>query len=848
MRVDHQARPLAVTSSAPRFSWVHHSDFSPQHSYRLRVWQQPGATGEPIWDSGDVVRSDGLGADYAGPRLTTGTRFFWQVSVTDGAGRVADSVVEWFETAPDFGAVGRWIAGPATTGDSAEPVLSKTFTVVGEVASARLYACGLGLHRLRLNGQPVNDHRLSPPFTHFDKRVLYVPTDVTSLLNPGETTLEIALGRGFYALPTPNVWHWHQPPWKDDLRAIAELHLVYADGSTEILGTDETWSCRSGGTTFDCLYAGESFDAQASGDPQPVRVVSGPDGILQPQRHEPVRVTWSGTPTWTQVGDSWVADFGRTMAGWASLRTDQPAGRPISLTYAEVLESDGTVRPVNQHIDGDRFQRDEYIGDGAPDQRWEPSFTYKGFRYVQLDGLAEPPREDTLTAHLAHNDVDQVGFFSCSEPLFERFERAMARTVLNNLHHIPTDTPVYEKNGWTGDAQLGTETMLYQFGMRGLFAKWLDDLADSQRADGSLPVISPTAGWGYTDLGPSPEWTTVYPFVLRQLYRWYGDEQLVHRHWKPLKAYLGWELGKLVDGVAVSELGDYLQPGTHGNGPDDSGVTATAFLIRALRHAAELAQVVDDAVAGEHFRQQERLLTAALNATYLHPDGSQYVVGDHYSQTSNAVPLVFGLVPTEQVQTVADRLADDVRARGNRHNVGCIGANTLLKALSDNGHADVALAVARQTEYPSWGFWFEHGADTMWEMWETTARSRNHYFHGTVAQWLIEDVAGLRAPEQGWRTFEVSPRVIGDLDRAGHRIETVRGTVASGWTRNGSDLTLEIQVPSGATATVSVPGSGIQLSGGPSSQRTPVLDQLERGFSSFVVGTGRWSFSSRLAD
>lgn len=844
LRVDYQKQPLGITSERPRFSWV----FLPtaqaltQQSFRLRVWLHPDDSTSTTWDSGDVTSADSVGITYDGPPLQPRTRYHWQVVVTDDVNQSWESPIAWFETAPAaFPETAQWISGLG-----AEPVLSKTFSVANDIRSARLFVCGLGLHRASLNGQPVNDHRLSPAVTHFDRRVLYVPADVTAQLTPGDCTLEIALGAGFYALPTQNVWNWHQPPWKDDLVAVAELHLEHSDGRREVIVTDDSWSVRTGGTTVNCLYAGETFDATLTGESSPATVTSGPSGQLLPQQHEPVRVTWSGTPEWRQIGDAWVADFGRTLAGWVSLRTSEPAGTKITMTYAEVPEADGTLHPVNRHVEGERFQVDEYVSDGTSDQQWEPQYTYKGFRHVQVDGLTTAPDDRTLTAHLAHNDVDQVGFFSCSEPLLETFDRAMARTILNNLHHFPTDTPVYEKNGWTGDAQLGAVTMMLQFGMHGVLRKWLDDLRDSQHPDGALPVISPTAGWGYNNLGPSPEWTTVYPFVLRELYRFYADVDLVREHWDAVVHYLDWELGKLVDGVCVSELGDYLQPGTPGNGPDDSGVTATSFLIRALRATAELGEVIDKPADTDRFRRGADELTAAMNARYLHASGTHYVVGEAYSQTSNAVPLVFGLVPAEHVDAVVRSLVEDVERRGNLHNVGCIGANTLLQALSAHGHADLALTVARQTEYPSWGFWFEHGADTLWEMWETTARSRNHYFHGTVAQWSIENVAGLTDADHGWATFSVRPEVIGDLTQAGHRIETVRGTAASAWSRDGRDFRLEVTVPSGSSATVTVPGIDVR-GGAIDHDHQPAAPADGDGGSAVTVGTGRWEFTSVLS-
>ncbi|QGN31532.1 alpha-L-rhamnosidase [Microlunatus sp. Gsoil 973] len=728
----------------------------------------------------------------------------------------------------NFPTVARWIQAPPP-GDRDRfraPILFTDLTVPDGLRAAELRVCGLGLQHVTVDGAPVNDHRLDPPFTDFDHRVLYVTAEITDLLTVGEHRLSITLGRGFFAVPTGNVWHWHRAPWSGPLRAIAELRLTFADGSTRMLGTDETWSATLDRTTYDCYYAGESYDATLPiPDPTPAVPADPPKGPLHPAGHEPIRVTWQGTPTWERVGDSWVADFGRTIAGWTGLRSDQQRDAAVTITYAEKRESDGTLQPRSVHVDGDRFQTDTYVGDGTRGQYWEPRFSYKGFRYVQLDGLSHEPAADTLTAYAAHNDVTAIGEFSCGEPLFETFTAAMARTIENNLHHIPTDTPVYEKNGWTGDAQLGLITMTGLFDIRRLMIKWLDDLRDAQHADGWLPVIAPTAGWGYTDLGPSPEWTTVYPHLLRELYRRCGDLDLVADHWPSLTRYLEWELGRLVHGVAVSQLGDYLQPGTDGVGPDDSGVTASALLIRALRDSAELAEMLGVGSDHQRFAAAARDLTAAMNDRFLDRDLGRYDVGPVYSQTSNALPLLFGLVPEDLVGAVVANLVADIEQRDDHLNVGCIGANCVLPALTAHGHGELAFRVARQTSYPSWGFWFANGADTMWEMWETSARSRDHYFHGTVVQWLIEDIAGLRCGDHGWRTVTVQPHPLGGLDHASYAIRTIRGRVGVAWRREGERFSLEVEIPEGSTATVLLPGTADQPTG-------PVIGPTRREFTS----------------
>lgn len=297
----------------------------------------------------------------------------------------------------------------------------------------------------------------------------------------------------------------------------------------------------------------------------------------------------------------------------------------MRLTYGEKLHDDGTVFARTEHVPG-RFQRDEYVCAGTGgDEVWEPRFSYKGFRYVEVSGVPPLRGRWSVVGREVRTPVAEVSGFRCSEEFYERLDRAMRRTVRSNLHGIPTDTPMYEKNGWTGDAQLGVPVMTYAFGTHRLLAKWLGDLRDSQRPDGQLPVIVPSGGWGYEDLAPSPEWTTVYPFLVREMYRVYGDERAVREHWRPVTRYLDWEIARLRDGLAVTELGDYLAPGYGGNPPEDTRLTATAYLYRALLATAELAGLVDDLDAPDQdataarYRRTAHELREAFNAAFLGP-------------------------------------------------------------------------------------------------------------------------------------------------------------------------------------------------------------------------------------
>jgi alpha-L-rhamnosidase len=620
---------------------------------------------------------------------------------------------------------------------------------------------------------------------------------------------------------------------------LAQLVLSHPGGSRTTIGSDTGWQVADSPTMSDSIYAGETYDARRTPVWHPATALDPPKGTLRAQQHEPIEVVETVTPvSITALPDgSYVADMGRTMAGWTKLIVTAPAGTLVTLQHGEKLNTDGTVRGDNQHVPG-RHQLDEYICAGTGTEVWESRFSYKGFRYVQVSGLPRAPRPADLQGRVVHSAVPDTGTFRCSEPFYGQLERAMRRTVRNNLHGIPTDTPMYEKNGWTGDAQVGLPVMVYALGMQRFLTKWLGDLADSQNQAGQPPVIVPSGGWGYQQLAPSPEWTTVYPFAVREMYRVYGDDRVVADHWPALTRYLDWEIARLRDGLAVTALGDWVSPG-YEIPPEDTRLTATAYLHRGLIATAELGELLGHGDVAARYRQVAATCRDTLNATFLR-DGMYRTDKDpSYRQTSNAIPLAFGLVPDGAVAGVVDGLVADIRARGNHLNTGALGTSVLLPVLTAHGHADVAHAVATQRTYPSWGYWFDNGADTMWEMWPLDSRSRDHYFLGTVVQWLYENVAGLRPGDAGYQRFVVRPDARVGLSWAETSLETVRGRAAVQWKQAGPTFTLTVEVPFGATAEVHVPGK-------PKAPPGTRFLRTDRGFTVYEAPHGRWRFGSTI--
>ncbi|ADB31696.1 alpha-L-rhamnosidase [Kribbella flavida DSM 17836] len=861
LTAEYAEEPHGTDEVRPRLAWIATAPGygATQSAYQVLVASQPELLSPEqadVWDSGQVG-SDAVQVAYDGPALAARTRYHWAVRLWDGQGRAGRwSRPSWFETAlldEGFGAA-RWI-GAST---EAAPLLRRPFELTGPVRRARLYASGLAYAVLRVNGQQVGDAVLDPGFTNYDRTVLYVTHDVTELLQAGENVLGAELGRGFFGMTTPNVWRWHQAPWTGDPRLLARLVIDHEDGTTTELVSDGSWRVTSGPTVSDSLYAGERYDArlaQPGWDApgfddaawSPAVELTAPQGTLRAQAHEPIRVVEEVAPVAISSPRAGVQviDFGRTTAGWAKLRVEAPAGSRFTLVYGETLTADGQVEATNRHVDGDRFQQDEYVAAGHEIEQWEPRFSYKGFRYLQVTGDAEAE----VVLKVVHSDVRAASRFDSDVEVYSWLEQAMRRTVLNNLHGIPTDTPIFEKNGWTGDAQVGAPTMASLVDLARFFTKWLDDLRDSQLPDGRLPVIVPSAGWGYAELAPATEWSTVYPFLLREMHRWYGDTRVLADHWDAVLRYLDWELERVEDGLSISVLGDWLPPGyPDGPPPEDSRLTATAYLHRAVTAVVEIGELIGETSELERLRKAAAELADGLNREFLDREAGLYrtAADPDYRQTSNAVPLAFGLVPEDQVPRVVANLVADVQARDFHLNTGCLGVGVLLPVLTQYGHADVAAKLAQQRTYPSWGYWLEEGADTLWEMWEADTRSRNHYFHGTVVQWLLESVAGLRNVGNGWQRIVVRPDARTGSTSAALRTDTVRGRVAASWRLVGRVLQLEVQVPVGCVAEVHVPSeAAADVTAVPS----PYAGEPTRsdGYTVYTVPSGQWHFTSRTA-
>jgi alpha-L-rhamnosidase len=688
------------------------------------------------------------------------------------------------------------------------PRFRREFTISADIVQARLYAVGLGYGVFAINDRDVSGHALEPAVTAYDRSVLYRTYDVTDLLRTGDNTVSAVLGRGFYSARGASVWGWNLAKPNREPALLLQLEFTDITGQRHVIASDGSWETSESDIVREVLYTGEIFQPGRPEQESWARAVvaPAPGGILNPAMLPPVIRAQPVTSTTTSLGDGTALhDFGVVLAGRLRGTVSGKPGDVISIHYGEYLAADGHVFCENVLIEG-VAQTDRIVvpATAAPFQ-WEPDFGYKGFRFAEVTVTGSAQFRDVAAIPL-HTDVARAGTFACDEETLEWIDSATARTFLNNIQGTPTDTPVYEKNGWTADAHLVTEAALHHFDLRSTFTKWLDDHVDAQAQDGSIPQIVPTPGFG---TAPDPAWSASMALIPWNLFWEYGDRSILARFDDPVRRLTDRLLALTEDDLWLRHSwGDWLAPG-FGFAPEGPTPTASMMLHRVVTRTAQICQELGHEEDAARYTASAGRIGEAYHRRYFDETRGFYSSEVHgYRQAMNVLPLAFGVVPAEHVGSVARSLTDDIENRTDGHlDCGAIAVKYLLPVLTEMGRSDLAVTVATQQTRPGWGAWKQMGAHTLFEAWDTSSRSHGHFFLGSVSSWIQERVAGLRATGPGWETFEVSPIIDDRISTARITHQTVRGEVSLQWQRNGGQLNLELRVPAGAQARVVVSGA-----------------------------------------
>ena len=675
-----------------------------------------------------------------------------------------------------------WIENKSCPAERA-PIFRRSFTVE-RAEKAELRISGVGFYVAEINGQRITEDILTPAFTAYDKTVLFNRYDVAKWLRAGENTITVTLGNGWFAQNEPDSWEFEHATWRARPQMICEL---WADGAC-ILESDCDWECTDSRYTYNSLRCGETYNASVELTGwHPATVAHGPGGMLKEQTCPPIRLEEEIAPVAIVDSDSPVLyDFGVNLSGNVEIAVRGKRGTTVRIVYSELLHTgNNTVdrESISGHVHTPRFQEDQYVLSGDGVETWHSDFGYSGFRYAQIQTDAEVI---SVKARSFHTVLPSVGSFTIDHPVLQQVQTALLRSTRTNFHHIPTDCPHREKNGWTGDSVLSCEQALFNFELKDAYLKWLDDIVDGQRPNGAIACIVPTSVWGY-NWGTGTTWDFILFEIPYQIYRATGDADVLRRYFAPMKKYLGFMRTTADHGIWRNGLGDWCPPARATTCSTDALLTAYAMrCVEVYGRCAELLGESDEAAwASEWAARIRRDFKAEFNGK--EPD----------SQTFLALQLAFDLTD-DRADTLA-RLEADLEAHQFHTTSGIFGIKLIYNALTDAGRFDLAWKAVTVEGYPGWADMLTRCSGTLGETW-FGGPSRNHHMFSSVGDWFYKGIAGIHLDDAqpGFRHIFLRPHI-----PDGCRAFEARHTSPYGeWVVAWDGEVLTVTVPKGTSATV----------------------------------------------
>jgi alpha-L-rhamnosidase len=816
----------------------------------------------------------------------------------------------------------KWItmAGKEPNSEGA-PMLRRQFALEGrKVRSARLYVSALGVYDAYLNGKRVSVPQgkgrtlelLTPGWSNYDSTTNYMTYDVTRLLRKQrEATLGAVLGNGWYngRISSGSTYYssdGHLPALK------AKLLIRYADGATQSVVTEPgSWKATDTGPyVANDIYDGETYDARkelpgwnASGfddskwsetaeddfltrfpesklvaypgetarlmkkwdrTPQSVVLATGVTG--EGKGKVVVDASRSALPVTINPGETAVIDLGQNIVGVPRYTVRGPAGAQIVFKFGEMLNDDsegadgpeGSVYRANLRT---AKATSTYILKGTESgETHQDTQSFYGFRYVSVT-TDQPVTLTSFTGKVATSAIRETGSITTDDPLINRLLRNVRWGQRGNYLWIPTDCPQRdERQGWTGDTQLFSNTGLYNADATNFLDRFTDILVENQETYGTDGAQYTNVAPGGNFAGGASGWSDVGVIVPWTIWQMSGDRSVVDRNWAAMTKYMDWQVsrgGATYSGPG-STFGDWLafQPTSNGFMSD----VYFAYTARLMAQMAKGTGRQDDAAKYDalfgNIKQRfvQRYLGSdprfgtTLRSSLGQPDpvglaiqtaiiGGTPAPPEDDTQTGLLWVLKLGLYDTkEQRQDLVKLLAQNIENDGtypqthpsstrrdqppNTLSVGFLGINVLAPVLTAEGRTDLAYKLLHQDAMPSWLYSVKNGATTVWERWNSYSKedgfgpvamnSFNHYSYGAIAEWMYSDMAGIaRDPAHpGFKRFVLQPHLdpTGKITRVAGRFDSPYGRIVSRWRLDGNTLHYHAVVPANTTAVLRLPG------------------------------------------
>ena len=919
LQCEYMFNPVGLDRREPGLSWMilESGRNHWQSAFRIRIFRKEGKGEKTLLDTG---RIESRRSFYVAERLPleSSERYFWRVKVWDEEDRES----EWSEEA--FFEIGLLNEEDWKDADWVEPdqrpeplitqeevdfhiypdlhdeerfvpslILIRTFRVSGEVRRARTYVSAHGMYRLSVNGRRIGTYELAPEPTPYDKYIQYQTYDIGEYLRHGENELAIHLAPGWWSgvigLKSSSC------QYGDTMAAIMKTEIRYRDGRVEIIASDRRMQAYEGPYHYAELYMGECYDASREGKrdrPLGIRLMPYDKSVLRGQNAPHIHIVKEVKlqKIFVSPHGETLLDFGEEMAGKARIAFTAARGTAVRFHYFQQLDRNGNYQ-LGIHNDYNQMT-DTYIPDETGPVIYEPSFVYRGFRYVWAEGcLAIDPAR---TVGLMMSSVERTsGFFECSDSRVNRLSENIRRTAAANYFGIPTDNPDRERAGWTGDSQIFFEAGSFITETKAFFRRWLEMMRLEQEENGNIPLVVPY--WASYrkmkhhkgDAGGLPNssaWGDACVIVPWLFYLQYGDERILSENLDMMLKWMGLvrqtveNLNPEAENGADPErrkklqylwnmgfhYGDWLTPSTCTDANGDflylpsslplQSFTPHCYYAYTNEIMGKILSILGRGKEGEAYsRRSLKIREAAFSELFDeqgHPKEGR--------QGALVLGVQFGIVPDALRKPVLDRLCNRIEENGGRMDTGFSSTQFILEVLAEHGYLREAYDLLFCNRMPSWLYEVEKGATSVWESWQAITPDGTvnpvsfiQYANGTVESFMFKTIAGIRSLTPGYRTVCICPEPDERLDYARAVYRTLQGEIVSAWKRENGWMMIDVVIPCNTEAYIYLPHAKLEeIREG--AERTDRLEGMpaEQKENKVLItcGSGEYRFSYPIAE
>lgn len=859
VRCEFREDPSSVESPNPRFGWILSSDLQgdKQTAYEIQTASNSDllkANNPDYWNTGKVISDKSQYIVYGGRSLKSKTNYYWRIRVWDKNGNVSawSSIGTWSSALKETDFEARWIGaihqkdtrlpkgnnyhtldlppGADALWENVHPsakrsiMLRKEFTLTGDIADAAIYVCGLGHYDLYVNGNRIGTEVFKPLWSDYKKTIYYNTFDIKPYLKKGKNVIGVMLGNGMYNVAGGRYTKFRVSFGPPTLFLQADISCE--NGKSRRIVSDESWKYDVSPITFNCISGGEDYDARLEqhgwdspgfNDNKwvPVVLQEPPGGKLTAQSAPAIKIlNRYGVKEFKELTPGqYLFDLGQNLSGFPTIKVRGKKGDKIRLVPGEILNAKKTR--IEQENSGSPYYF-EYTLKGTGIEEWTPRFSYYGYQYIQVENINYLEEKDRslptlldITSDFVSSSGEDNGLFECSNELFNRIHFIIGQASRSNMQSVLTDCPHREKLGWLEEYHLNAPGLLFNYDLRTLFPKIMQDIEDTQCENGLIPDIAPEYVQFVDGFRDSPEWGVAGVIVPWMYYEWYGDDALIREYYSVMKRYTDYLRSKSQDYILTHGLGDWYDYGPEPAGISQNtppGITATSHFYMAAYYTSKAATLLGNLNDEKKYSDLAKNISEAFNANFFDPSTKQYGNG---SQCSNAIPLFLNIVPSEYTSCVLKNLLNDIKIKGYKLSTGDVGNRYLYQTLADNGFNDVLYKMHNHKDVPGYGFQIELGVTTLTEQWDPRkGMSWNHFMMGQIEEWFYKSLAGIKpdmnAP--GFKHFFIEPAPVGDLTFVNASYMSMYGLIESKWKIENNRFEIQITVPVNTTATLKLPG------------------------------------------